>query len=162
VHFGGVQTEWTRQKGDGTIDSDLDFDSASLVGSGTVFGDLDKFTRDESVGLRYTKIPFTVVFAEARLQQESISQYENEVDSGAGVTIFERNTEASSDLREVRGGFSFSPWTAISLRGQYTRRARDTDYDHLVDTNAMPSPFILSGKWLFGVYTEPQTGNGRS
>ncbi len=143
--FGGVQTEWTRQKGNGNIDSDFDFDTASTITNATVFGDLDKFTRDENVGLRYTKIPFTVLFAEGRLQQEDISQYENEMDSGAGVTIFERNTEASSDLREIRGGFNFSPWTAISLSGQYRRRVRDSNYDHVVDTNATPFPFILSG-----------------
>ena len=140
--FGGVQTEWTRQKGNGMIDSDLDFDTASTITNGTVFGDLDKFTRDESVGLRYTKIPFTVLFAEARLQQEDISQYENEVDSGAGATIFERDTEASSDLKEVGGGFSFSPWTAISLSGHYRRRIHDSDYDHLVDTNAVASGLL--------------------
>jgi len=143
--FGGVQTEWTRQKGNGDIDSDFDFDSASPVATGTVFSDLDRFTREESVGLRYTTIPFTVLFAEARLQQEDVSHSENEVDSGAGMAIFERNTEASSDLMEVRGGFSFSPWTPVSLSGQYKRRVRDSDFDHLVDTNANPFPFILPG-----------------
>jgi hypothetical protein len=86
-----------------------------------------------------------VLFAEARLQQEDASQYENEVDSGAAATIFERNTEAYSDLREVRGGFNFSPWTAISLSGQYKRRVRDSEYDNLIDANAAPFPFNLSG-----------------
>jgi hypothetical protein len=143
--FGGVQTEWTRQKGNGNIESDFDFDTASPVATGTVFSDLDRFTAEESVGLRYTKIPFTVLYAEGRLQQEDISQSENEVDSGAGQPIFERNTEASNDLKEVRGGVTFSPWTAISLSGQYKHRVRDSDYDHLVDTNAAPFPFILSG-----------------
>jgi hypothetical protein len=140
-----VQIEWTRKKGDGSIESDFDFDTASPVAVGTVFSDSDKFTRDESVGIRYAKIPFTVLFAEARLEQEDITQYENEVDSGAGAAIFERNTEASSDLREVRGGFNFSPWTPVSLRGQYAHRVRDSDYDHLVDTNAAPFPFLLPG-----------------
>jgi len=79
------------------------------------------------------------------LQQEDINQYENEVDSEAGMTIFERRTEASSDLKETRGGFSVSPWTAISLSGQFTHRVRESDYDHLVDTNAASSPFILPG-----------------
>jgi mono/diheme cytochrome c family protein len=143
--FGGVQTEWTRQKGNGNIESDPDFDSGSLVATGTVFSDLDKFTRDESVGLRYSKIPFTVLFAEGRLQQEDISQYENEVDGGAGLTIFERNTEASSDLKEVRGGFSFSPWTAVSLSGHYKHRVRDSDYDHLLDTNAITFGIVAPG-----------------
>src|SRR5207248_3680762 len=45
--FGGVQIEWTRQKGNGEIDSDFDFDSGSAIATGTVFSDLDKFTRDE-------------------------------------------------------------------------------------------------------------------
>jgi hypothetical protein len=143
--FGGVQTEWTRQKGDGSIDSELDFDSGSQVGTGRVFGDLDKSTREESIGVRYTRIPFTVLFAEGRLQQEDISQYENEVDSEAGMTIFERDTEASSDLKEVRGGFSFSPWAAVSLSGHYKHRVRDSDYDHLLDTNAVVPLSLLPG-----------------
>ena len=143
--FGGAQIEWNRQKGNGDISSDFDFDTASPVATATVFSDLDRFTRDESIGLRYTKIPCTVLYAEARLQQEDINQLENESDSAAGMPVFERNTEASSDLKEIRGGFSFSPWTAVSLSGQYKRRVRDSDYDHLVDTNAAPFPSILSG-----------------
>ena len=143
--YGGVQTEWTRQKGNGIIDSDFDFDSVSTITNATVFGNLDKFSVEESVGLRYTAIPLTVLFAEARLQQEDITQDENESDSGAGVILFERNTEASSDLSEVRGGFSFSPWTTISLSSQYKHRVRDSEYDHWVDNNAAPFPFLLSG-----------------
>ncbi len=145
--FGGAQIEWNRQKGNGEINLDFDFDSATTVTNGTVFSDLDKFSREEIMGVRYTKIPFTVLFAEARLQQEDIRQHENagDLDSGAGVTIFERDTEASSDLREVRGGFSFSPWTAISLSGQYKRSVRDSDYDHLVDTNATPFGVVSPG-----------------
>jgi len=94
------------------------------------------------VGVRYTKIPFTVLFAEARLQQENIGQHENEedLDSGTPVTIFERDTDASSDLKEVRGGFNLSPWPGVSLSSQYTRRVRDSDYDHLVDITAAPLP----------------------
>jgi hypothetical protein len=140
-----VQSEWTRQKGNGSINSDFDLDSVSTIINGTVFGNLDTVRIEESVGLRYTAIPLTVLFAEARFQQEDTSQNENESDSGSGVAIFERNTEASSDLSEVRGGFSFSPWTSISLSGQYKHRVRDTEYDHLVDlfnTNAALVPLI--------------------
>src|SRR5439155_13086630 len=96
--FGGAQIEWNRQKGGGEIDSDFDSDTAAPYGTnglfnGTVFSHLDKFTRDEDIGLRYTGIPFTVLFAEAHLQQEDISQNENEVDGGSGTFVFERDTE---------------------------------------------------------------------
>ena len=145
--FGGVQLEWTRQKGNGEIDSDLDFDTASTIATGTVFSDLDKFTRDEEIGLRYTRIPFTVLFAEARWQQEDLDQFEDEMDSAAGAGIFARDTDASSELKEARAGFTLSPWANISLSSHYKHRIRDTDYDHVTDTNATPSgsSFIFSG-----------------
>jgi hypothetical protein len=85
---------------------------------------------EEHAGLRYTKIPFTVLFAEGRFAQEDIGQFETEI---GGDHEFLRDTDATSDLYDARAGFTISPWTRVSLTAQYKHRLKDADYDHLRD-----------------------------
>ncbi len=139
----GVQTEWTRQKG---------FGGANIVFPGlpdpymvSLHSDLDKTALQESVGLRYTKIPFTVLFADARFAQESIGQYEDQVSSPSPINDFRRNTDADSDLKDFRVGFNTSPWRRISFSAHYRRLEKDNHYNHFLDsTYADYSAFIRS------------------
>jgi hypothetical protein len=77
--------------------------------------------------LRYTKIPFTTLLAEARLKQESLGRFDEQT---GGLSPFVRDTDATSNWQEYRGGFSVSPWRQVSLSAQYKHRLRDTDYDN--------------------------------
>jgi len=97
---------------------------------------VDRKSLQESLALRYTTIPFTVLFAEARLQQESIdhSEEQNSFAAPAPPTqLFERETEASSDLKDFRGGFTTSPWRRLSLTAHYRRYEKDSYYNHVID-----------------------------
>lgn len=140
----GLQTEWQSQKGFGN----LALDTADPVGPPgsllayptLVNSDLDKFASDENFGLRFTKIPYTVLFTETRFQQESIGQFESHVEQTetGGFHDFLRDTDATSDLKEYRTGFNVSPWSFLGLAAHYKHREKESNYEHLRDV--IPTP----------------------
>jgi mono/diheme cytochrome c family protein len=141
---GGVLNEWTHQEGFGNGAKDFSIPSIPFSSHNPVAFDssYDQYTIEESVALRYTSIPFTALFAEARLRQQSIGEFEQEI---AGPEPFLRNTKASNDLRDIRAGFNTSPLQPISFTGQVRRYESDTDYNHIQDESVLAYPaFILS------------------
>ncbi len=133
----GVQNEWQRQEAFGNIsldEGDPDLPQLFFLRPALVQSDLDKWTAMETAGLRYTKLPFTVLFAEARLQQEAISQFEQETPTASGEVLpqaFLRDTDATHNGRDLRAGFNTSPWRWLALNADFCNRLSDTDYDHL-------------------------------
>jgi hypothetical protein len=102
--------------------------------SSILSSDYDQKSVTENVALRYSKIPYTALFAEARFQQQSIGQYDDDVQSGSG---FAQNTSFSSLLSDVRAGFNTSPWRSISLSAHYRRYDDDSHYHN---DPGLPSP----------------------
>ncbi len=136
----GVQNEWTRQTGLGsaTVDVALPFNPLPLpLGPEQVYSDMDRSIFTEEAGLRFTKIPFTTLYAEARFQQDNLGQLEQEID---GLTPFLRNTDTRSDEQNFRAGFTTSPWRWVSLSGHVLHYDKSTDYDHLLK-EALGQPF---------------------
>jgi len=143
----GVQSEWTRQKGfslaNETFVSFFDLAPESRT-------DIDRTAVEESVRLRYTRVPFTTFFADARLQQESIGHNEESFDrNGNALFDFLRRTDASSDLRDWRVGFSTSPWARAMLTAHFREYQKLASFDNFEDatgfriTNGYPA-FISS------------------
>ena len=127
----GVQSEWTRQEGMGSATLNLvPPGGAAIPFPLDLRSDLDKSTVDENAALRYTRIPFTVLFGEARLQQESVGHFEEQA---GGIRDFLRNTDETSRLRDFRFGFNTSPWQRVSFGSHYRARDKQTSYDHLTD-----------------------------
>ncbi|MDB6032515.1 MAG: Planctomycete cytochrome [Verrucomicrobiales bacterium] len=129
----GVQSEWTRQKGVGTGEQQFIFTSPGFTPITNGFrldANLDRAAVEENLVLRFTKIPFTVLFAEARLQQESIGQYEDQI---GGIRDFKRQTDAAGELRDYRAGFTTSPWQRVSFSSHYRRYEKINRYDHNTD-----------------------------
>jgi hypothetical protein len=92
----------------------------------SIYSDLDRSIFTQDLGLRFTKIPFTTLFADARFQQDSVGQYEEEL--GGLVTPFLRDTNMRSDLKDFRVGFNTSPWRQVSFSAHYRRYDDTTDY----------------------------------
>ena len=134
--FASVQGEWTRQEGFGQVDYYFEgpiFPDPTHQSSARVEANLDQTKTMENVGVRFTNIPRTVLFAEARFEQDAIGQFEQgDPDPGQD---FLRQTYANNDRRDWRTGFSTSPWRWLSLSADYRNRASDTDYDHRLDLN---------------------------
>jgi hypothetical protein len=77
--------------------------------------------------VRFTKIPFTTLFAEGRLEQETTGQTEQEA---GGLTPFLLQTDAESRLEDFRAGFNTSPWRRVSLSAQYRQYDHHSDYNN--------------------------------
>ena len=132
----GVQGEWTRQEGFGDIhldEGDPNIPSFAYYPA-IVQSDLDQQKWSESFQVRFTRIPWTVLFGEARLEQDQIGQYEQD-EPTAGTPpeqsiTFLRNTDYFNNRREWRAGFDTSPYRWMSFSGHYRSRISDSDYDN--------------------------------
>jgi mono/diheme cytochrome c family protein len=134
----GVQGEWTRQTGVGsgnlngiTYQPTRDFP----IHPATLASDYDKNTISESLGLRYTKIPFTTLFADGRFQQEKIAQTDSDIQPAPALS-FAEDTTYTSRLYDARAGLSTSPWQSVSFSAHYRRYEDDSRYK----TNEVAQP----------------------
>ncbi|MSU61115.1 MAG: hypothetical protein EXS31_01760 [Pedosphaera sp.] len=139
----GLQNEWTRELGFG---SSLQTFNPGKKNQSTDLHDYSsnrsKALWDEDVGLRYTTIPYTVLFAEGRMRQEWIDHHESDdFKSDFNFNEFERFTDAKSDLYEYRTGFTLSPWRPVMLEGNFKHRLKEIRYTHLVDST-VPFDFV--------------------
>ena len=144
----GTQNEWTHEEGFGNAPN-LEF----LITNAFENANLDKFKSMQNANLRFTKIPFTVLFADTRFEQESIGESQSQDPAGA----LTRQTDATNYRYNLRGGFNTSPWRWSSLNAEYRWKSSDTDYHHSRDvwgsglgtpTNGYPA-FIL-GRTIHG------------
>ena len=134
----GVQGEWSHQEGLG--------DAATRGGVPTHYSaNTRRGGVEERFDLRYTAIPLTVIHAETRFSQDKTDQFErSEMDNGGlpptDEFSFARDTDTQAQLREFKGGFTFSPWRAVSLQFNAKHQERSTDYDHLTDLDFGAAP----------------------
>ena len=126
----GAQTEWTRQNGFGSGKlNELAFSrsppSTLPVVASVLSANYDERSAMENAALRYTKIPFTVFFAEGRLEQQSIGQTDSDLQSTGNYL---ERTDFSSQLTDFRAGFSTSPWRWMTFSAHYRRYENDSRY----------------------------------
>jgi len=124
----GTQNEWTHQQAFGNSVPDFEFGNNTFARS-----DYDEFKASQDANLRFTKIPFTVLFADAQFDEGSISELQEE---GSGQLT--NQTDVTSDRYNLRAGFNTSPWRWVALDAQYHRQYSDTDYNHLIDVFVSP------------------------
>jgi hypothetical protein len=138
----GVESEWTQQHGFGGDNVMLNpiytNGSAPTPGSGPLVlsalsSDYDETSVTESVGLRYGRVPYSILFADARLQQQSIGQSDYDLQP---VTDFAERTAFSSQLTDLRAGFNTSPWRSVSLSAHYRRYEDDSQYQNELMTRS--------------------------
>ena len=143
----GLLSEWSRQEGFGRANLDLifppTFNLTNLVPV-TINSSYDRALVEESVALRFVNIPYTTLFADARIQQDAVG--ENEQQQG-GAYQFLRQTDAASNLRDIRAGFSTSPWRRISFGSHYRRHEKETDYDDARDQSVNGDGYPAFMRW---------------
>jgi hypothetical protein len=130
------QNEFTRQDGFGDIG--LDAGNPTIPGlfftvPATVNSDLDETKTSQTVALRFTKIPYTVLFADGQFAQDGIAHFEEEV-GATSPDAFTLDTDYNNRLQDLRAGFDTSPWQWGSWSAHYRYRDSDSDYDHPIDT----------------------------
>ncbi len=128
----GIQGQWKRQETFGDANMDEVVDPADPTSGifrypATEQSALNQTTAEENIVLRYTGLPFTVLFAEARLKQED---YSRTADQDGGPHAFQLASDAAATWQDYLVGFSSSPWARVSFGGHYRHRDRHTQYDY--------------------------------
>lgn len=134
----GAQPEFSHQEGFGDISLDAgdpNVPGLFVLQPARVRSDLDEVKTMENADLRYTKIPFTVLFTEGRFEQDNIGQSENE--TGTSPDDFMRHTDYANRVEDVRTGFSTSPWRWFDWNAHYRWRDSDTDYNNVKDESLL-------------------------
>ncbi len=127
---GGVQSEWLSQDGFGSLNLDEGDPAVGLfLAPARIDADLNKFSVEELFEVRLTSIPYTTLYAETRFRQETYDQFETE--SIDGFQSFLRDTDADTDLKYYRAGFSTSPWRRINWQTSLSHSKKQNNYDHL-------------------------------
>lgn len=148
----GILAEWDQQHsfGGGNLDAEtLPPPIAQEITPFTVSSTYDEAALQECLSLRYSKIPFTGIYAEARAEQENINQYDQfaapvEILNKA---IFYQHTAFASQLYDVRSGFDTSPHDYVSFGADYRYYEDDSHYtsDPLIQPVQTAYPtFILA------------------
>jgi hypothetical protein len=125
----GLQAENTRTEGasEGLLNTFGSGSTAIVTDSNN-----DKNSLEEIIGLRYTKIPFTTLYAEARWTEQQLDLSERETSNS--TLAFRRQTDTDVFRQDYRLGFNSSPLAKITLGGRYRHSINDNDYDHSLDT----------------------------
>jgi len=142
---GGVQAEWTRENGLGNENFINTF-------QGAVFSQipvlqmisLNTSRVEESAAARYTKIPFTALFAEAQLRQENVGETEFQAADASQFfdPAFALDSHWNSQMYDYRAGFNSSPWAWASFGAHYRRYDDDTHYDVLQNDQPPGTPNV--------------------
>ncbi len=144
------QNEWTHEEGFGEADL-----SSGLPAVPALFilnpvsndSNLDKFKSMQNATFRFTKIPWTVLFADLRFSEEEIGEFQEQ--TGAGVEPFNRGADSDNHLQDIRTGFNTSPWTWLSLNAQYHYTSSDTTYNNVLDATPLPGyPSFILGRQI--------------
>lgn len=126
----GVQGEWTSQHGFGTGNlNQFPFTSAApitlAIEPTTLLANYNEKSATETIDARFSKIPFTALFVDVRLKQDSIGENENDLQSSGNYV---ENVAYSSEMKDIRAGFSTSPWRTVSFTADYRRYENDSQY----------------------------------
>jgi len=142
-----LQGEWKRQETFGDVNMDEVVDPTDPTSGifrfpATERSVLDQTTAEENLLVRYTGLPFTALFGEARLKQED---YTRSAEQDSGPHFVQVASEVKARWQAYRVGFNSSPWPRISFGGHYRHRDRQTDYDYPLAAHDGAYPgFILA------------------
>ena len=92
----------------------------------------DTKSLSETFGVRYTKIPYTTLYAEGQWTEEQIDLDEQETQNGASSLALD--TDSTVFRQDYRVGFNTAPLPRVALAGHYRHYLADNDYDHETDT----------------------------
>ena len=137
----GVQAEKTQTHGftDALLAEGVLTATTNLIHSSE-----DQKSLEETVGLRYTKIPYTTLYAEGRWTEQQIDLEERETEDGSATLgdAFARDTDTDVFRQDYRVGFNSSPMRRVTLAGRYRHAIYRNDYNHDVDTEPGYPAFI--------------------
>ena len=154
------QNEWTREEGFGQADLSSGLPTVpALFSLLPVSNDsnLDKFKAMQNATFRFTRIPWTVLFADLRFSQEETGEFQEQI--GGVPEAFSQKTDADNELYDIRTGFNTSPWNWFSLNTEYHFTSSDTSYNHVLDSTPFSGyPAFILGRQIRTDEIENKTG----
>ena len=128
----GILADYTTQSGlgPGLLDQQILMPFTNVFTPFNVGSDYNESTVQENAALHFSKIPFTSLFAEGRLEQENIGQYDqfSAPDDILNKAVFTQHTIFASQSSDLRGGFDSSPWRFVSVNAVYHYTSDDSRY----------------------------------
>jgi hypothetical protein len=134
----GLQAEDTGTTADGSLDRLEGSPAISLPLAVDSESDLTSYR--EELELRFSAIPWTVLYAKGIFEQGSVDHAERELLMPGSLQEMLRQTDEDKDQQRYRVGSAFSPCRAFSADAYYQRTDRENDYDHEVDEAAAGVP----------------------
>ena len=126
---------------------------ATAVDNRTAYTVLDKKSTEEEIGMRYTMIPYTTLFAEAKFTQDEYGSDQNELDitTPGGGNTYGAGIDTTTMKQQYKVGFSTSPWARVNWTTQYMHKREDNDYgiNYLTGGDAIPA-VPTTGTWGAG------------
>lgn len=130
---GGILADYTSQNGlgPGLVDQQILTPWTNVFVPFSTGSAYDQSTVTETAALRFTKIPFTDLFAEGRLEQQDIGQFDqfSSSEDVLSKAVFSQHTQFASRSSDWRAGFNTSPWRFVSLGAHYRYVGDDSRYD---------------------------------
>ncbi|MGD0057933.1 MAG: hypothetical protein ABSD58_00805 [Verrucomicrobiia bacterium] len=129
VLYAGLQAEKTDTHG---FSDALLMQGTSAATTNVVRSSEDTKSVSETLGMRYTKIPYTTLYAEGQWNEEQIDLDQAETQDGASSLALDSN---ETTLRQdYRVGFNTAPLSRVTLAGSYRHYIDHDDYDYPTDT----------------------------
>ena len=129
VFYGGLQAEKTDTHGftDALLTQGVSPATTNLIHSAN-----DTKSLSETLGMRYTKIPYTTLYAEGQWTEQQIDLDEEETQNGAASLAL--GTDSTVFRQDYRVGFNTAPLPRVMLAGSYRHYVANNDYDYERDT----------------------------
>jgi mono/diheme cytochrome c family protein len=149
---GGILADYTRQSGlgPGLVDQQSLMPFTNIFVPFTVGSDYNESTVEEDMALRFSKIPFTSVYAEGRWQQQDIGQFDqfSSSEDVLNKAVFTQHTIFDGRTSDLRLGFDTSPWRFVSLSAHYRYDDDDSRYDSskLVQPSPTAYPTFITAR----------------
>jgi hypothetical protein len=140
VLYAGLQAEKTDTHG---FNDALLAQAASTATTNLIRSFEDTKSLSETLGLRYTKIPYTTLYAEGQWNEEQIDLDQSETeDSLPSLGLVSDETTLRQDYRV---GFNTAPLPRVTLAARYRHYIDHDDYDYPTDT-VVGYPGFITGQ----------------
>ena len=143
--YSGIEADYMESEGSGrAILTETLPDTGPVSPDAWVRSRTNKSGFVESLGIRFSGVPNTSIWAESKWSQQDIDLFESEIEDIA--TGFERLTDSDIDRQRYTLGISSSPFRRVTLFSQYRWRRHDNNFQHAADTETGYSAFIRGQK----------------
>jgi hypothetical protein len=129
VLYGGLQGEITDTRG---FSDALLTQGTALATTNVIHSAEHTKNLSETLGLRYTRIPYTTLYAEGQWNEEQIDLDQTATQDAASSLNLE--SDESTLRQDYRVGFNTAPFSRVTLAARYQHSIDHDDYDYPVDT----------------------------